>query len=63
MDEDLADHPRRGNSCSVMYKKHRTEGIALCAPYGSGQNIVSDIIFEIDMFFDIETILTLNWIV
>ena len=39
---ELADHPRRGSSCSVMYRKHRTEGIALYAPYGSGQNIVSD---------------------
>ena len=42
---ELADHQRRvrrGSSCSVMYRKHRTEGIALYASYGSGQNIVSD---------------------
>ena len=39
MDKDLADHLRRGSSCSV---KHRTEGIALHAQYGSGQNSVSD---------------------
>ena len=44
-EEKLADHPRRGrrgSSCSVIYRKHKTEGIALYAPYGSGQNIVSD---------------------
>ena len=42
---ELADSPKRGrggSSCSVMYRKHRTERIALYAPYGSGQNIVSD---------------------
>ena len=40
--KELADRPRRESSCSVMYRKHKTERIALYAPYGSGQNIVSD---------------------
>ena len=43
---ELADHPRRvkgGSSCHVIYRKHTTYGFALYAPYGSGQNIVSDL--------------------
>ena len=40
--QELADRPRRESSSNVMYRKHRTEEIALYAPYGSGQNIVSD---------------------